>query len=109
MTTTQQYGRVALVSRCREPDLEFKANGNIAVAPKKDFSGSYSSLMPQISSKDNIVQSFKMWFNLYIRGVLDTQSKTEPSRPKHDLRLVLNMITRKTNYYSSTQVKPQKT
>jgi hypothetical protein len=55
MTTTLQYAGVALVSRCREPDMEFKANGNIAVT-KKDFLGSYSPLMPQILSKDNIAQ-----------------------------------------------------
>lgn len=36
MTTILQYAGVALVSRCREPDLEFKANGNIATAPKKN-------------------------------------------------------------------------
>jgi hypothetical protein len=55
MTTTQQYAGAASVSRCQEPSLEFKANGNIAVA-KKDFLGNYSPLMPQILSKDNIAQ-----------------------------------------------------
>jgi hypothetical protein len=76
--------------------------GYIAVAPKKISEAvivhsclrSYRKTILHDVKLQNVVQPI-------YKGGLDTQSKTEPSRQKHGLRLVLNMITTKTNYHSS--------